>query len=88
MGPWQVLLSPDLSGPEDNGKKAVFHTLQISRTGASPSDPVKYHTQVTPYSGKGGALSVSKGYSQHFLSPADKAFHFWVELKFEMQLQW
>ena len=32
--------TPDQSGPGSNGNEEELHTLQISRTGASPSDAV------------------------------------------------
>ena len=46
MGPYQI---PPLqvSGPGSNGSEVVFHILQSSRMGASPSDVVEYHIQDT-----------------------------------------
>ena len=35
------------SGPGSNGNEEVLHIPQSSRTGASPSDTVKYNTQNT-----------------------------------------
>ena len=32
--------TPGQGGPVGNGNEAALHTLQISRTGASPSDAV------------------------------------------------
>ena len=37
------------SGPGSKGNEGVFHTFQILKSGASPSDAVLYHTQNTPF---------------------------------------
>ena len=39
--------TPDQNGPGCNGNDGVLHTPQISRTGASPSDSIRCHTQET-----------------------------------------
>ena len=40
-------INPFPSGPGSNGNEGVLHISQTSRTGASPSDAVKCHTQDT-----------------------------------------
>ena len=37
------------SRPGSNGNEVVLHTLQICKTGSSPSDPVLYHNQKRNY---------------------------------------
>ena len=39
------------SNPWSNGNEEVLNTLQISKTGTSPSDAVQCHTQDTPLQG-------------------------------------
>ena len=40
---------PSYSGPGSNGNEGVFHIPFISRTGTSPSNSVKCHTQNIPF---------------------------------------
>ena len=69
------------SGPGSNGNERLLHTPQISRTGASSSDNVSYHTQDTHFWG-GWVLPFYRGYSQHTLSPADRVFFLERENRF------
>ena len=53
------ITTPGQSEPGSMGNERVLHTPQLSKTGASPSNVVQYHTQDTPF--RGGDLIPQQG---------------------------
>ena len=50
----------DESGPRSNSNEGILHTLQVSRTEASPLDAVKCYTQDNSF--QGWNLTLVEGY--------------------------
>ena len=61
------------SEPKSNGIKGVLHTFQCSRTGASLSDVVKYHTQDTSF--QKGLIPLQEIQSA-YTNPSQKEGHY------------